>query len=137
VKLCTSCRRRKPLTEFHRGKGGYQVWCKACRKVYDRDYHRRTKPIRLEQKRRWAEDLYAWYHELKRRPCTDCGQTFHIAAMTFDHLPGTEKIGEVSNMIRRRQKRAAQLEVEKCELVCANCHAVRSYERRRGVAQPG
>ena len=58
--------------------------------------------------------------------------------MEFDHRPGTEKVGEVSNLVRRKRKRLAMAEVEKCDLVCANCHAVRSYVRqKRGVAQPG
>jgi hypothetical protein len=127
----------KPSEEFHRRRSGFQYWCKGCRKAYDRAYHARTREVRLRQKQQWAAALYAWYHELKSHPCTDCGRRFHHAAMTFDHLPGAEKVDEVSNLIRRRRKRAARLEVEKCELVCANCHAVRSYERRRGVAQSG
>src|SRR5712691_3732151 len=56
--------------------------------------------------------------------------------MTWDHLPGRAKVGDISSL-RRFSKRAVMVEIEKCELVCANCHAVRSYERRRGVAQPG
>ena len=64
------------------------------------------------------------------------GGFFHHAAMTWDHLPGREKVNEVSNL-RRTSRKAVLAEIAKCELVCANCHAVRSFERRRGVAQPG
>jgi hypothetical protein len=127
----------KPSEKFHRLRGGRQYWCKDCRRAYDRAYHARTKEVRLRQKQKWDAAFYAWYHELKSHPCSDCGRRFHHAAMNFDHLPGIEKVDEVSNLVRRRRKRAARLEVEKCELVCANRHAVRSDERRRGVAQSG
>ena len=82
--------------------------------------------------------MVTWNRELKSRtPCADCGGRFHPDAMTWDHLPGHEKLSDISTLIRRRFRRKVILdEIEKCELVCANCHAVRTYERR-GVAQPG
>lgn len=74
---------------------------------------------------------------MKRKPCADCGKVFPPAAMAWDHMPGTAKVSEVSLLVRRRfGKRAILAEIAKCELVCANCHAVRS-QQRRGVAQPG
>jgi hypothetical protein len=52
--------------------------------------------------------------------------------MHWDHLPEAEKQGEVSILMKRTQSRRRVLEeIAKCELVCANCHAVRSFERRR------
>jgi len=50
--------------------------------------------------------------------------------MQFDHLPGYEKEGDVSVLIARAYSLKKVLaEVEKCELVCANCHAVRTHHR--------
>jgi hypothetical protein len=66
-----------------------------------------------------------------------CGRCYHHAAMQWDHLPGAAKLDEVSNLVRRHCRKLILEEIAKCELVCANCHAIRSYERRRGVAQPG
>lgn len=68
-------------------------------------------------------------------PCTDCKGRFHHAAMQWDHLPGTEKVANVSEMYVNHGIESILREIEKCELVCANCHAVRTYER--GVAQSG
>src|SRR5262249_44726382 len=70
--------------------------------------------------------------------CKPCGRVFPPSAMTWDHLPGSLKITEVSALVLQRHcsKRVVLAEIAKCELVCANCHAVRS-EQRRGVAQPG
>jgi len=76
--------------------------------------------------------------ELNRRlktttPCADCGGLFHPVAMQWDHLPGLEKGAEISNLVKAGMTTRFHEELEKCELVCANCHAVRSYERRAGV----
>jgi hypothetical protein len=72
-----------------------------------------------------------WARSLKSdTPCADYGLVFHHAAMHWDHLPGTEKVAEVSNMVRKgRGKASIRDEIAKCELVCANCHAVRSFHR--------
>jgi hypothetical protein len=89
------------------------------------------------QKRRRHEEILAWYMALKSStPCTDCGSLFHPAAMTWDHLPGEEKLGDVSSLIQKHNRALILAEIQKCELVCANCHAVRSATRR-DVAQPG
>jgi hypothetical protein len=79
-----------------------------------------------------------WYRQLKAgKPCTDCGRTFHPAAMTWDHLPGQDKVAEVSALLSRHSRRTMLNEISKCQLVCANCHAVRTFRRKRDVAQPG
>ena len=70
--------------------------------------------------------------ELRRRkegPCADCGQRFHFAAMDFDHRPGEEKTCNPSKLIQRGSWSLMESELGKCDLVCANCHRVRTYER--------
>ena len=138
MKHCGSCGSAKPLSEFHRRGRGYQTWCKLCRQRYDADYYRRTRERRLAQKQALRAAMVAWYQDIKSRtPCADCGGYFHHAAMACDHLPGTVKIDDVSSLARRYSWKAMLAEIAKCELVCANCHAVRSFRRLRGVAQPG
>lgn len=53
--------------------------------------------------------------------------------MEFDHLPGTTKHSDVATLVVRGCTQLAYAEVLKCELVCANCHAVRTYERREAA----
>ncbi len=141
VKKCLRCELEKPLSEFHRwsSRDGTQPWCKACRKAYDAEYHQRVKERRKEQIAARRAAFLAWYRSLKESlACTDCGRRVHHAAMTFDHLPGRPKSGDVGELMRFSSKNRILAEIENCEPVCANCHAVRTFERRaRGVAQPG
>jgi len=99
--------------------------------VYDREYHARTRDVRIAQKRKRHSELRAWYRDLKRAPCSDWKQTFPPQVMAWDHLPGADKIADVANLlVRSHSKEAILREIAKCELVCANCHAVRSLKRR-------
>ena len=92
----------------------------------------------MELSRRRHAEFVAWYQGLKTgKPCTDCGQVFDPVAMQWDHLPGKEKTAELGYLAGRGCKRRVIDEIAKCELVCANCHAVRTVSRARGVAQPG
>lgn len=72
----------------------------------------------------------AYVNEIKKLPCTDCGQTFPTVCMDFDHLPQFVKFKGVSVMAATGfSLEKIQEEIDKCELVCANCHRIRSAER--------
>ena len=133
TRRCSLCFREKPLDEFHRRGTGRQTWCKSCRRVWDSAYHARTRPVRLEQKRQAKAARMAWLHEIKSRPCQDCRGSFHPAAMTFDHLPGKEKLKDISTLVVTGCVQMAIEEMKKCDLVCSNCHAIRTYIRRLGI----
>ena len=62
--------------------------------------------------------------------CVDCGYKEHPAALDFDHLPGQEKYRDISRMLNVARS-TLLAEIAKCEVVCANCHRIRSWERTR------
>ena len=62
--------------------------------------------------------------------CADCGYKVHPAALDFDHRPRTGKRWHVSAMAGRSSV-LIQREIAKCDVVCANCHRIRTYKRRR------
>lgn len=72
-----------------------------------------------------------WVREYKlSHGCADCGYAEHHAALDFDHRPGTAKVRD----IKKGQQlgwEALKTEVAKCDVVCANCHRVRTYNRRQ------
>ncbi len=60
-------------------------------------------------------------------PCVDCGQSYRYWVMHFDHI-GTDKVFGISNG-RSFSRERVQSEIAKCELVCSNCHATRTFKR--------
>lgn len=85
-----------------------------------------------------ASALKAWMKELKSRPCADCGGTFETCCMDFDHMDGHVKSYNIGSMFAHHYSRELiQTELDKCELVCANCHRIRTRDRRTGSGRYG
>lgn len=138
TKRCGRCDVDQPLHEFHRAEEGYQPWCKSCKREYAAAHYRANHARRRADNRRRHAEFLKWYTRLKaKRPCSDCGNVFHPAAMQWDHLPGRAKTADVSVLARRGSRKRVLDEIANCELVCANCHAVRSYFRRGSSLRRG
>jgi len=71
-----------------------------------------------------------WYRALKESsPCTDCGNFYPYYVMQYDHI-GDDKVRGVADLAGGGYPREMVLaEIAKCELVCANCHAIRTHQR--------
>jgi hypothetical protein len=143
LRRCWSCKTWKPLGDFpvaNKAKGKYQRTCTICLRPYRRAWYGRHK---TEQKARSKQRMKvkvtehrALVQSLKAKPCTDCGGTFHHAAMQFDHVK-TDKIMDIARMKNNSGSTARLLrEIAKCELVCANCHHIRTWRRREASKQP-
>ena len=67
--------------------------------------------------------------------CIDCGYAAHAEALQFDHT-GQDKKGNVSDLIRSDYAwKTIMTEIDKCEVRCANCHAVRTSQRKRVLGE--
>jgi hypothetical protein len=64
-----------------------------------------------------------------RRGCADCGYNDLAEALDFDHRPGEIKLFDLSQAGGRSWTRV-WAEIQKCDVVCANCHRRRTYDRR-------
>jgi hypothetical protein len=131
LKQCAMCGLWKPPTEFHDSRTGQFSYCRACRRAYDRNYyHQRGREARTERHRARVNAARAWMASLKESlACTDCGEKFPACVMHWDHLPGHEKVGCISDLVGSRRRTLTLTELEKCELVCANCHVLRTISR--------
>lgn len=81
--------------------------------------------------RRRAAALRAYFNLVKEAsPCFDCGNKFPAIVMDYDHLPHFQKNKCVSVLIAERRSMKLILdEIAKCDLVCANCHRLRTKNR--------
>jgi hypothetical protein len=67
--------------------------------------------------------------ELKSLPCVDCKQCFPYFVMHFDHINDDKSFGISWAVHAGYSWRRISAEIAKCEVVCANCHAVRTFSR--------
>lgn len=58
--------------------------------------------------------------------CDDCGYRAHHVALEFHHVSGDKQI----NLSFAKSVAQAQREMEKCEVLCSNCHRVRHWNER-------
>lgn len=65
----------------------------------------------------------------ENKPCTDCKQYFPYYVMDFDHLDASTKVNDINFLSSTGRIGAVKKELEKCELVCANCHRIRTHNR--------
>lgn len=61
--------------------------------------------------------------------CYDCKEKYPHYMLDFDHLPEYEKIGSPTQILHKYSIEKAMLEIEKCNVVCRNCHAIRTWTR--------
>lgn len=82
----------------------------------------------IEKAQRKRRELRKWLNSLKEAsPCIDCKIQYPYYVMDFDHI-GVKK-GLISEIINSGNAKKLKEEIEKCELVCANCHRIRTYRR--------
>lgn len=135
MKTCSTCKTKKEYSEFSVNKtksDGYQTKCKPCKKAYNLEYYSQTKArfkeqralSRVENVRRNQQWLYEY---LSAHPCVDCSEP-DVLVLEFDHLPQFEKRGNVASLVSCSIK-ALKSEIQRCEVVCANCHRRRTYSR--------
>jgi hypothetical protein len=93
-------------------------------RIYQREYQRRLVANGGSHKQK----MRMFIREQKtNRPCVDCGKIYPHYVMQFDHI-GTNKVAAISDLNFRAQS-VIEAEIAKCELVCANCHAERTWQR--------
>jgi hypothetical protein len=131
-KTCSKYEVSKPITEFnfkHKAAGIHLSYCKECGKILTRNHYRNNKRQYLDRNVRSYLKRRELVRQIKSRPCADCGIQYPFYVMDFDHREGETKEYEL-NRIDRMTTRALMREIEKCDVVCSNCHRERTYKRR-------
>lgn len=82
------------------------------------------------QKRREAGMLRAFEYKGGAR-CTDCDIT-DVRVLQFDHVPERgPKLFNIPSRVHIGNWDLVAAELDKCDVVCANCHAIRTRSRGR------
>ena len=118
-KTCTKCGTEHPTSYFwkqSKAKDGLNTWCKSCI----------TDGMREGARKRKREAI-----ELLGGKCQRCSGVFHPAVYDFHHKDPTEKETSIAILLQSYavDHYKVQQELEKCILLCSNCHrVVHTYE---------
>lgn len=98
-------------------------------KEYQKQYYLENKSNQMLRNKRFRNLLQDKIKKIKESsPCKDCGNFYQSCQMDFDHLEN-KKFNISENYFRVSWKKLSQ-EMDKCELVCANCHRLRTRNRK-------
>jgi hypothetical protein len=132
MKKCYKCHIEKELSEFYfkKTENRYDGMCKYCHRLHRKQHYKENRQYYLDKKKRNADKYFEQNKKLVlntlKPGCVDCGET-NILCLQFDHLG--DKKGDISTMIKTYKPETVKKEIEKCEVVCANCHAKRTVLR--------
>lgn len=108
-KECPCCRKSKKIEDFYdrRGKKGGSVYCIECSNNESRERGRIFKKKCVDY---------------KGGCCEKCGYDKYVGALQFHHLDPKEKDFALSRVKSHKFDKKIKEELDKCTLVCANCH---------------
>ena len=94
----------------------------------DSDKNKKEKPQkRTAAKKREVQEMLGKIKE--KNGCLDCGTKYPFYVLDFDHVYG-KKVSNITHMLDYYSIEDILKEIKKCEIVCANCHRKRTYERK-------
>lgn len=136
TKRCHECQKRRLLKFFNRNqskKDGLQTICRDCNKsrskrYYEQHKEKQKKQIYAAKIKRVKANQQLMLEHLQGKECVDCGETNPVT-FEFDHVTD-DKTDSVSRLLGAGYSwPTIQNEIGKCDLVCANCHRIRTYTR--------
>lgn len=130
MRTCDECER-----ELHQNSP-YPT-CKVCRRIrgesdrYAKVGERQKVTVKLNPdgtraEKPWMRERRLFFEGLKDRSCADCGGRFPHFVMDWDHRPGEVKLFNISYAKSSFARERVVAEIAKCDLVCANCHRIRT-----------
>lgn len=130
-KFCNLCKQEKPISDFNKKKDKTQSNCRDCTKANTRKHYKENKSYYYDKNINKKQELRDLINKIKSVPCKDCNNIFHHSAMDFDHIDNKEY--NVSHLVNRGSVNKILKEIKKCEIVCSNCHRIRTYNRLHKV----
>jgi hypothetical protein len=139
MKKCYECNEEKPYSEFNKKGAGLQNKCRICQKKYYKNYYNsvpKEKDRILAKNKLRKQEVDIIIESIKNVPCVDCGNRYPSYVMDFDHIDENKKF-TISSKKHSRSRDSLVEEILKCEIVCSNCHRIRTHNRMKDLHKSG
>lgn len=149
VKKCFKCKNSKHISFFYKcstAKDGYHPYCKNCHSIYSHKYRKRKKCgvksrsyIRGGKRDRFGHSVakirsnretryQTFLNYIATKKCKDCKESNPIV-FEFDHRNPKFKKFNIARIVAYVSFNKLLKEMKKCDIVCANCHKIRTAKR--------
>lgn len=135
TKVCIKCLVELPVSMFHKHGNKTRNTCPECVHSYGKNHYLSNKQRYMDRahanNKTYIDRNTAFVRDLKSKtPCVDCHLVFPHYVMDFDHLEGFVKINDIAVLMKTPHSLdLLKKEIEKCEIVCSNCHRARTWKR--------
>ncbi len=137
IKQCTKCNLHKDISEFSKKWTRvdwtikYSPECKPCHRIIANAYYQNDKDWYKARSNKNRKANIVKYRKqfldyLNTQQCFDCWIK-DIRLLEFDHIK--DKNFNIASKTRTTPINSLLPEIQKCEVVCANCHRIRTYTR--------
>lgn len=126
-KICSKCKRELPFDSFrwkNKSENKKHSQCKDCEKQADKEYYLKNGERRQAVRDRANVQKInnsKLVEEIKSKGCIKCGEN-RIHVLDLHHLDPDGKINDIAHMIKSSSTTSLITELEKCIVLCANCH---------------
>lgn len=124
-----TCKRRSQRARL-RLNNPEQLKTARARSYHATKLHNDRYATRLESGKAQRKTVREWLADYKlTRGCVDCGYKAHSAALQLDH-EGLKSV-EIADARSSISRLKAEIEAGQCKVRCANCHSIRTWERKQ------
>lgn len=132
-KFCPNCKNDKNIEDFPKNrskKDGLASHCKECKKIIQNDWYKTHKKEHYQRNIKQKQKISSLLEEyLKDKKCIDCDNN-NPWVLEFDHVKGKKRDNISSMVLNGLGWKTILLEINKCEIRCANCHRIITIKRR-------
>lgn len=121
MRMCSKCGLNERLS--------YHNYCRSCHCERQKKYYRDNPGIRRQQYKDRKKEIREFIVAEKNKPCLDCGKSYPYYVMDFDHVRGKKKFLLSVSASKSRSIESLKTEIAKCDVVCSNCHRIRTFTR--------
>ena len=140
TKVCSKCKKELPLEEFrwkNKSLNKKHSQCKQCEKIAEKIRYENNKERRdaiLERAIHYKADNLLLVDKHKENGCIKCGDK-RPYVLDFHHIEPENKTNTIAHMIKSASFENLEKEINKCVLLCANCHREFHYlEKEKNIS---
>ena len=134
--MCTICKNYLPkTTEYFSTRSDkkslvYQSSCKSCHKEYRKKHYENNKKKYIHKAKKYTDSVVIWFKEFKKTlSCEYCGDE-RWWVLDFHHKDPLTKDSSIARLMNKGSKIGILKEIEKCIVLCSNCHRDLHHKER-------
>ena len=103
---------------------------KEKQRKWSKAHYENNKQSYIDRNTKKKNEIKSYIRQYKEhRGCMDCGGKYPSYVLDLDHRDPSKKSFTPAHLYRTNSWNKMIIELEKCDVVCANCHRIRTKER--------